>query len=102
MGVVISRRFYFLNHVELNKNMCAHKINFSQKITFLSGAFSKFMGVVISRFYFLNHIELNKNMCEHKINFSHKITLLSNKLFQIHICLLDLIKKVRFLPPGFM
>ena len=60
------------------------------------------MGVVISRFYFLNHIELNKNMCAHKINFSHKITLLSSKLFQIHVYLLDLIEKVRFLPPGFM
>ena len=63
MGVVISRRFYFLNHVELNKNTCAHKINFSHKIILLSGTFSKFMGVVISRFYFLNHIELNKNVC---------------------------------------
>ena len=41
-------------------------------------------------------------MCEHKTNFSHEITLVSGKLFLIHMYLLDLIKKVQFLPPGFM
>ena len=57
--------------------------------------FQKFPVVVISRrFYFLNHIELNKNMCAHKINFPHEITLLSGKLFQIYMCLLDLVEKV--------
>ena len=41
-------------------------------------------------------------MCAHKINVSREITLLSGKLFQIHMCLLDLIEKVQFLSPGFM
>ena len=39
-------------------------------------------------------------MCAHKINFSQEITPLSGKLFQIQMCLLDLIKKVQFVPPG--
>ena len=39
-------------------------------------------------------------MCAHKTNFCDEITPLSGKLFQIHMCLLDLIKKVQFLPPG--
>ena len=41
-------------------------------------------------------------MCVHKIDFSHEITLPSGKLFQIYMCLLDLIEKVQFLRPGFM
>ena len=36
-GLVISRRFYFLNDIELNKIMCAHKINFADQITLRSG-----------------------------------------------------------------
>ena len=53
-----------------------------------SELFTKFLGIVISRrFYFAN-----KNISARKINFSLEITLLSGKLFQIHMCLLDLIK----------